>query len=65
MTLNEVLSRIRDLIIFDRGLFIKNDNPKFNKWLDKEGLIYLCKKCYNFGYEQRDLDLQQEKKSMG
>lgn len=56
MTLNKLLSIIDEHFIFNKGLFVKD---KFNKikWLDKEGLKYLCTKFYNFGYEQRNLDI--------
>ena len=63
MNFDKIKAILNENIVFAKGLFLKskNQNPRFNKYLDIHGLIYLCEKVYNFGYEQGVLDTLQGK----
>lgn len=58
MTLDEIKSRISKNIKFsyNSGLYIQKSDSRFNKYIDKHALLYLCEKVYNFGHEQGILD---------
>lgn len=63
MTLEEVKSIINKNIEFSYslGFYIPKADSHFNKRIDKHGLLYLCEKIYNSGYEQGILDTLQGK----
>ena len=63
MTLDEIKSRISKNIKFSYNsrLYIQKSDSRFNKYIDKHALLYLCEKVYNFGYEQGVLDMLQGK----
>ena len=63
MTLEEVKSVINKNIEFsdNSGLYIQKEDPRFDRRIDKHGLLYLCEKVYNFGHEQGILDTLQRK----